>query len=244
MLGHTILLIFIILALLIVFSTPTPVDASTATLSPQDKLYVDAMESIVDLQKIHCEVQLVKEIIPHPRAGALLGSSTGHLVHALNSKGVYTTGVDESATMVKRSKELFSDKFIQGTYTELLFQEQSLSHVLCLNYTLWFIQDKPRLFRSVHQWLEPGGIFIVSVPLEWKSQESPKYTAILVHNTLRETVTLDKVYKISRPVYRESKPSLIQLALSSGFEVSKEVSIPFPYQDQLIVFKSVDPVYL
>ena len=243
MLGHTILLIFIILAVLIIFSTPTPLEVSTAI--PQGKTYVDMAELIVDASKINYEVRLVKDAVPRPRAGALLGSSTGHLVHALNAKGVYTTGVDESLSMVKRSRELFSDTFIHGEYTSaLLFQEHSLTHVLCLNYTLWFIPDKQRLFRSVHQWLEPGGLFIVHVPVEWKSPLHPKYTSTLVHNTLRETVTLDKVYKLSRPVYRESQASIVQLAISTGFEVDHEMTLPFPYSDQVIILKSVDPVYL
>jgi SAM-dependent methyltransferase len=239
MLGHTLLLIFILLAILIVFSTPTPVHTSEVSITPLDKEYVDIVDTyIVNVPKIKQTCRMIQNEVDRPHAGVVLGSSTGHFVHELNSMGMYTTGVDESKYMVQRARDSFSNTFIHGEYTSMmLFQEQSLSHVMCLECTLWSIRDKPSVFRSVHHWLEPGGLFFVHVPTVWNGPSTSKYTSTLVHKTLREKAILDKTYHVSRTVYMESKDQVIQMASTYGFELDHE-------KDQTLVFKAVEPVYL
>jgi hypothetical protein len=103
------------------------------------------------------------------------------------------------------------------------------------------------MFRTVHQWLELGGLFFVHIPLSWDygSRPSSTYTSMYLHNSLREKATLDKTYTITRPVYMEPKQTILAVASQYGFEVYRTVSLPFPYESyQVVVFKSVDPVYL
>lgn len=246
MLGQTILFIFIILAVLIIFSTPDTVSDSThVSITPLDEPYVDIVEAfIVDPMRIKQEVRIVKEHVIRPHTGIVIGSSTGQLVHELNSAGVPTSGMDESMYMVRHAKEKFPDTFTQGKYTASLFQ-QSLSHVICFDYTICFIRDKTALFHSVHNWLEPGGLFFIHVPHEWKyGIQSAKYTSTKVHHTLREKAILTKTYTIHRPVYVDSKETIIHLATKCNFEVYKIVSLPFPYTDDVVILKSLEPVYL
>jgi len=250
MLGHILLLIFIILSILIIFSTPDSVANSTpVVITPLDEPYVEIVEKyVLDKVKLKQEAQLVKENVIRPHHGVVLGSSTGHLVNELNAIGLYTTGVDESKYMVRHAKDLFPHTYTQGEYTcSLLFPEQSLSHVLCVDYTMAFLQDKASMFRTVHQWLELGGLFFVHIPLSWDygSRPSSTYTSMYLHNSLREKATLDKTYTITRPVYMEPKQTILAVASQYGFEVYRTVSLPFPYESyQVVVFKSVDPVYL
>lgn len=240
MLGHTLLLIFILLTVLIVFSTPDPVHTSgEVAITPQDKEYVDIVDTyVVNPYHIKQQCRMIQDHVNRPHAGVVLGSSTGHFVHELNLKGMPTTGVDESKYMVRRAQESFTDTFIHGEYTSMmLFQEQSLSHVMCLDFTFCFIRDKPSVFRSVHHWLEPGGLFFVHVPKEIKYPSTSRYTSTMVHNTLREKAVLDKTYLVSRTVYMEPKESVIQMA-SKYFNLMEELN------DHVLVFKSVEPVYL
>ena len=246
MLGQTILFIFIILAVLIIFSTPDPVSDSTSlSITPLDEPYVDIVEAyIVDPIRIKQEVRIVKEHVIRPHTGVVIGSSTGQLVHELNVAGISTSGIDESIYMVRHAKEKFPDTFTQGKYTASLFQ-QSLSHVICFDYTFCVIRDKTALFQCVHNWLEPGGLFFIHVPREWNyGFQSAQYTSTKVHHTLRETAVLDKTYTIHRPVYLESKEVILQLATTCNFEVYRVDSLPFPYTDDVLIFKSLDPVYL
>jgi SAM-dependent methyltransferase len=247
MLGHIILLIFIILSFLIIFSTPDTVSApTTVAISPLDEVYVDIVNTyVVDSTKIKQEARLVKEHVVRPHTSVVLGSSTGHLVHELNLMGLNTTGVDESSYMVRHAKDTFQHTFIQGKYnSDILFQEQSLSHVICFDYTMCFISDKPSVFRSVHHWLERGGLFFVHVPSDWNYGSTTKYTSVKIYNTVREKAILDKTYTLNRTVYMETTESMIELASTQGFEVYKVISIPYPSTDQVVVFKSVDPEYL
>jgi SAM-dependent methyltransferase len=243
MLGHTLLLIFIILAVLIIFSSPDAVkDPQIVAITPQDETYVEiASTFLVDPQRIQKEATVIQENAIRPHTGLVLGSSTGELVHELTTRGMYTTGLDESKYMVRYAKETYQDTHLQGTYTSpLLYQEHSLTHVICFNYTFGFIRDKVAVFRCVHQWLELGGLFFIHVPKQWNPIHTPKYTAIKINTTLREKATLDKTYTINREVYWDSEEKLIRLASQHGFEHYRTVSVPYTVR----IFRSVDPVYL
>jgi len=251
MLGYTILAIFIVLTILIVFSSPPElVSPKTVSLSFQDSSYVDVVTTyLTDPRRIAHEVSLVKENVYRPHTGVDIGSSTGERVHLMNENGLVTTGLDNSKYMIRHSKQAFSDAYVYGEYTSpILFQEQSLSHVTCLNYTFCFIRDKAAFFRAIHHWLEPEGFLFIHIPLEWKYgpfTKTPKYTSTLVHHTLRETIELDKTYKMNRPVYWDPKDKVIRFAETCGFKFQRRVKLPYPYEtEEVYMFKSVDLVYL
>lgn len=248
MLGHTILAIFIVLTILIVFSNPPELSQpTTIALSVQDEAYVKVVSTyLTDPRRISYEVNLVKENVPRPHTGVDVGSSTGERVQLMNERGLTTTGLDNSKFMVRHAKQTFQSTYVHGEYTSPILFQQSLSHVTCLNYTYCFIRDKGAFLRAVHHWLEPEGLLFIHVPLEWKyGPTTSKYTSSLVHHTLRETVQLEKTYKINRPVYWESKDKVIRFAETCGFKFIRTLTLPPPYEnDQVVIFKSVDLVYL
>ena len=43
----------------------------------------------------------------------------------------------------------------------MLFTGQSFTHILCLYFTVYQIEDKSRFFHNVYDWLMPGGVFIL-----------------------------------------------------------------------------------
>lgn len=94
-----------------------------------------------------------------------IGSGTGHHAGILNKKGIKTIGIDNSAAMIKKSKELYPDyEFINGDATEsAAFHSQTFTHILCLYFTIYYFKDKMLFFNNAMNWLMPGGHLVVHI---------------------------------------------------------------------------------
>jgi SAM-dependent methyltransferase len=49
-----------------------------------------------------------------------------------------------------------------------LFNDNSLTHVLCLYFTIYYMNDKMRFFNNCMNWLMPGGFLIVHLVDKYK----------------------------------------------------------------------------
>jgi ubiquinone/menaquinone biosynthesis C-methylase UbiE len=94
-----------------------------------------------------------------------IGSGTGHHVSSLKSHGYKAVGIDLSPSMVKKSKETYPElNFrVADALDYSIFKEQSFTHIMCLYFTLYYIQDKRRFFDNCMRWLTPGGFLAVHV---------------------------------------------------------------------------------
>ena len=92
-----------------------------------------------------------------------IGSGTGEQTNSFTTKGIPTIGVDQSNEMVRLAKEKFPDStFIKGNIeNSTLFSPDSFTHVLCLNYTLYYLENKRQFFNNCMKWLMPGGFLVV-----------------------------------------------------------------------------------
>jgi ubiquinone/menaquinone biosynthesis C-methylase UbiE len=92
-----------------------------------------------------------------------IGCGTGHQVKALTEKGFNVTGVDISPSMIKQAKKKFpKGNFVVGDALDnTLFRMNSLTHVLCLYFSIYYIKDKRHFFDNCMDWLMPGGYLIV-----------------------------------------------------------------------------------
>jgi SAM-dependent methyltransferase len=92
-----------------------------------------------------------------------IGSGTGHHVSSIASKGLNILGIDISPSMVKEAKEKFPEyNFKVGDAmdaTELKYN--SVTHILCLYFTIYYLKDKRQFFDNCMDWLMPGGYLIV-----------------------------------------------------------------------------------
>lgn len=88
-----------------------------------------------------------------------IGCGTGHHVEMLNQKGLNVIGVDKSSAMIEMAKENCpSGNFIVGdALNNDLFKMDSLTHILCLYFTIYYIEDKQKFFNNAINWLMPGG---------------------------------------------------------------------------------------
>lgn len=92
-----------------------------------------------------------------------IGCGTGHHVSKLSEKNLNVIGIDISPSMIKKAKEDYPD----GTFkvgdalNKNLFEFGTLTHVLCLYFTIYYFKDKRQFFDNCMDWLMPGGYLIV-----------------------------------------------------------------------------------
>ena len=94
-----------------------------------------------------------------------IGCGTGHHVANLSSKNVNVIGVDISPAMIQKAKEEYpNSRFMVGDGMDHhLFKLNSLTHVLCLYFTIYYFKDKRHFFDNCMDWLMPGGYLIVHI---------------------------------------------------------------------------------
>ena len=65
--------------------------------------------------------------------------------------------------MIKKAHENFPNSNFQvgDALDNSLFKMNSLTHVLCLYFTIYYFKDKRHFFDNVMDWLMPGGFLIV-----------------------------------------------------------------------------------
>jgi 2-polyprenyl-3-methyl-5-hydroxy-6-metoxy-1,4-benzoquinol methylase len=92
-----------------------------------------------------------------------VGCGTGSHCAALKEKGFKVQGVDKSADMVNRARLNYDGvKFSQGdVMTPMQFEHGKFSHILCMYFTIYYIQNKQQFFENCYNWLKPGGFLVL-----------------------------------------------------------------------------------
>jgi SAM-dependent methyltransferase len=93
-----------------------------------------------------------------------IGSGTGHHVAKLNEQGFTSViGVDKSQSMVDKSKENFPNyKFLNGDVMKSdLFKPNTYTHILCMYFTIYYMNNKNAFFHNCMHWLMPGGYLVL-----------------------------------------------------------------------------------
>jgi SAM-dependent methyltransferase len=112
-------------------------------------------------------IEIVKATQPDKDHSVFLdiGCGTGCLVDALKRRGYNAIGVDKSKAMIDTGKERHANAKISmqcGDATDpMLFERGVFSHIMCMDRTVYEIQDKIAFFRNCKHWLQPGGYLIL-----------------------------------------------------------------------------------
>jgi len=131
-----------------------------------DEFYVNIYDDLLFSQvKNDYEIdQIINSAGPTSESIILdVGSGTGHHVGALQKKGFNARGVDLSPVMVAKASENYPDvEFTSGNVLDtMLYPAQSFTHVLCLYFTIYQIEDKKRFLQNAYNWLMPGGMLVL-----------------------------------------------------------------------------------
>jgi len=136
-------------------------------LKKDGQSYDDFYAQIYD--KIHSpdpkrELEEIMKITGADNKSAFLdvGSGTGCTIAALVDSGAKCIGIDKSEAMITVSKEKCGSSVIKGDVTEPIhFSRNQFTHILCLNKTIYEIEDKHAFFTNCRYWLRNGGALIL-----------------------------------------------------------------------------------
>jgi SAM-dependent methyltransferase len=131
-----------------------------------DDFYADIYDYLVfnNLKDEYEVGEIINKTEPSSKSKILdIGSGTGHHVASLASKGLDVIGIDISPSMIKKAKENFPDyKFVLGdALNNNQFEPESFTHILCMYFTIYYIQDKKTFFDNCFKWLMRGGYMII-----------------------------------------------------------------------------------
>jgi SAM-dependent methyltransferase len=101
-----------------------------------------------------------------------IGCGTGHHVNDLGKRNLNIIGIDISPSMIKKAKENYpyiAHNFQVGDALDsFIFKDNSLTHILCLYFTIYYIKDKMKFFYNCMNWLMPGGYLIIHLVDRYK----------------------------------------------------------------------------
>lgn len=90
-----------------------------------------------------------------------IGCGTGCLVNALKKRGYSVVGIDKSAAMIEigkeRRPETKPDMKCGDALDTMTFERGMFTHILCMDRTIYEIEDKIAFLRNCKHWLQPGG---------------------------------------------------------------------------------------
>ena len=133
-----------------------------------DTFYVDVYEFILfDAVRISYELGLVKEYGKLKKTSSVLdiGSGLGYHVDALQNQGIPIIGLETSKAMIAKSKEKFDDIDIKygNALDSMLFEGDEFTHIMCMFYTFYYMNDQEAFLRNCYKWLRHNGILVVHV---------------------------------------------------------------------------------
>jgi len=92
-----------------------------------------------------------------------IGSGTGHIVDTFNNRGYKAVGLDKSKSMIEFAQDEYpNNEYVHGdALNAMIFPPESFTHITCLDFTMYYIQDKRAFFDNCYRWLMPGGYMII-----------------------------------------------------------------------------------
>ena len=108
------------------------------------------------------EIITLSNMSPHSKV-LDVGSGTGHHVAILAEHNIPVIGLDRSRSMVNYAKTTDPNAtFTLGdALDKSIYPANSFTHVLCLYYTIYYMQDKKKFFENCMKWIMPGGYLVI-----------------------------------------------------------------------------------
>ena len=128
-------------------------------------------------ERVNYEMEtILKTLQPDTKHARMLdiGSGTGGLVNYLKGKGYTAYGVDKSKSMVEISRERFPIDVKCANVEEAMAYDRSLfTHIFCMNFTIYEIEDKLQLFKNCYYWLQHNSYLVLHLA------EKDRFNAII-----------------------------------------------------------------
>ena len=182
--GKVLLFVALLLVLVVFFRSLMPVregliNNKTFLFKKGNAIYDDFYADIYDylvfnqLKNDYEVGVIINNTAPNEKSIiADIGCGTGHHVKEFTDRNLNIIGVDISPSMIKKAtaeNRYISQHFKVGDGLDgHLFKDNSLTHILCLYFTIYYMKDKMRFFNNCMNWLMPGGFLIVHLVDKYK----------------------------------------------------------------------------
>lgn len=184
-----------------------------------DKFYIDVYDYLVfnDIKNEYEVGEIINKTFPSSESRILdVGCGTGHHVGALASQKLNVIGIDISSAMISQAKKNYPNgNFrVADAMKSNEFSNNSLTHILCMYFTLYYFEDKQQFYQNAYDWLMPGGYLVLHLvdpdkfspilPLENPTgglfkQSAPNVSRTKINNVdYTATFNLDKKTNIAR----------------------------------------------
>lgn len=172
----SILIIFLILILCVCQLKPQPTKEGFSQIDKfmyykdNDKIFDNFYSEIYDdlfYSRVRADLdyELIQPITKFNAYSNILdaGCGTGYHIKKIASEKFIVTGVDYSVEMVSKAKDLNKNINIkQGDLTNgILYNPEEFTHILCLYFTIYYIDDKRQFFLNCYDWLQNDGILVL-----------------------------------------------------------------------------------
>lgn len=123
-----------------------------------DDLFYSESRSYIDLD-------IISPIVKFNAYSNILdaGCGTGYHIKKLVKDKYLVTGIDSSKDMVIKARDINKNVEIkQGDITNsIIYNPEDFTHILCLYFTIYYIEDKRQFFLNAYDWLQKDGILVV-----------------------------------------------------------------------------------
>lgn len=148
--------------------------SDTSTLiTPYHEEYVKFYDKyLFDEKRFNMEIKNIENLLKKSNEYYQIkildvGSGTGDHVKKLKDKGYDVMGIDSSLPMIEfaRDKHKLSEDIFKHAdgLTSSLFDFGVFTHIICLNYTFYYIKDKRRFLENCYGWLMDGGYMLITM---------------------------------------------------------------------------------
>jgi SAM-dependent methyltransferase len=176
--GKILIVVVLLMSLFFLFSSSSPSSYKRETFINNQNFLLKEGEGVYDGFYSQIYDQLVyNQALDDYEVGAIInnttpneqsiildvGSGTGHIVKSLTDKGIPAKGIDISQSMVTQAQAAYPDlDFARADALRAsTFSPNSFTHILCLYFTIYYMEDKARFFKNCYRWLMPGGFLVV-----------------------------------------------------------------------------------
>ena len=115
---------------------------------------------------------ILNKNVPNTKSVILdVGSGTGHHVAKMaQNKNLEIIGIDTSPSMIKKAKENYPTLNFKeaNVLNKDIFHNNTFTHILCLYFTIYYIENKAEFFNNCIDWLMPGGYLVVHLVDRYK----------------------------------------------------------------------------
>ena len=130
-----------------------------------DEFYSEIYDELwkpVDRVKYEVDL-LINTLKPEPRFSRLLdvGCGTGVLLKEFKQRGFQARGIDKSKDMSQRAIQDGADITVGDVLDPMAFDRAAFTHIFCMDFTLYELEDKQQFFKNCYYWLQNNGYLVV-----------------------------------------------------------------------------------